>query len=236
MINGWYDFSHLMKHILVIFEWKRRYSLITYFPYILADTRRKLTSRTSSERLTYVQFTSFVYGDVLTDCKMLELLENLNYMLKLCIIPVILSKPFCICFSIHLKSKRFIWLKNYFFRIYPSLSLFCKFCYSGKTYTLMADGCITEYAILELFEKISADKLHTFKVGVQCMNLFNSDFRGKLYYCLKKLLSWKLKKIRKEEPSYSIRLPQIYVNAFHHSDVSGFGNVTPLYSSLWASF
>ena len=53
----------------------------------------------------------------------------------------------------------------------------------------MADGCITEYAILELFEKISADKLHTFKVGVQCMNLFNSDFRGKLYYCLKKLLS-----------------------------------------------
>ena len=40
----------------------------------------------------------------------------------------------------------------------------------------MADGCITEYAILELFEKISADKLHTFKVGIQRMNLINSDF------------------------------------------------------------
>ena len=40
----------------------------------------------------------------------------------------------------------------------------------------MADGCITEYAILELFEKISADKLHTFKVGIQRMNLINSEF------------------------------------------------------------
>ena len=55
----------------------------------------------------------------------------------------------------------------------------------------MADGCITEYAILELFEKISADKLHTFKVGIQCMNLLNSNFKGKLNYCLNILLKVK---------------------------------------------
>ncbi|XP_047133022.1 kinesin-related protein 5 isoform X2 [Hydra vulgaris] len=43
---------------------------------------------------------------------------------------------------------------------------------SGKTFTLMADGCITEYAVQELFDKIEADKLHKYKITCSFVQVY----------------------------------------------------------------
>ena len=40
----------------------------------------------------------------------------------------------------------------------------CFLSSTGKTYTAMADGCITEFAIEELFDLIKLDVLHEYKV------------------------------------------------------------------------
>lgn len=43
---------------------------------------------------------------------------------------------------------------------------------SGKTFTLMADGCITDYAITELFDKINADKIHKYKITCSFVQVY----------------------------------------------------------------
>ena len=55
-----------------------------------------------------------------------------------------------------------LWVKNSFINGYVDRC--CFLFLPGKTYTAMADGCITEFAIEELFDLIHLDVLHEYKV------------------------------------------------------------------------